>query len=61
MFQKNIDEIFNGMPNAFSIADDIVIADFNEQDTDHDATLDKVLRICRQANMKLSKEKCLFR
>ena len=33
----------------------------NEQDKDHDATLDRVLRVCRQANLKLNKDKCLFR
>ena len=27
---------------------------------DHDATLNKVVRICRQANLKLNEDKCLF-
>ena len=43
MFQKKISEIFDDMPKLFSIADDILIVGFNEQDRDHDATLDKVL------------------
>ena len=49
------------MPNVFSIADDILIAGYNKQDKDHDETLDKVLRVCKQANLKLNKGKCLFR
>ena len=50
MFQKKIDEIFSGMPNVFGITDIILIADFDEQGRDHIATLDRVLKICRQAN-----------
>ena len=45
MFQKKIDELFRNMPNVFSIADYILIAGFDEQDRDHDVTLDKVLRV----------------
>ena len=60
MFQKKIDELFSGMPNAFSIAYDILIAGCDKQSTDHDETLDKVLWVCRQATLKLYKDKCLF-
>ena len=49
------------MLNIFGLADDILIAGFDEQGRDHDAMLDKVLRIYRQENMKLNKDKCLFR
>ena len=44
----------------FCIANDILIVGFDDMDRDHNATLDKVLRICRQAKLKLSKDKCLF-
>ena len=57
IFQKKIDEHCNGMPNVFSIANDILIAEFVELGRDHDATLDKVLRICTQANLKPNKGK----
>ena len=43
----------------FGIADDILIVKFSDMGRDHDATLNKVLRICRQANLKLNKDKCL--
>ena len=52
MFQKKIDESFSRMPNAFGIADDILIAGLDEQGCDHDSTLDKVLRVCRQAKLE---------
>ena len=48
MFQKKIDELLNGKPNVFIIADDILIVHLNEQGKYHDATLDKVLGIIRQ-------------
>ena len=40
------------MPNVFRIGDDILIAGFDEQGKDHEETLDKVLWICRQANLE---------
>ena len=61
MFQGKMDELFHGLPNVFVIADDILAAGFNYLRKDHDATLDKVLRLCRKANLKLNKDKCLFR
>ena len=61
MFQRKIDELFQGLSNVFGIADDILTPGFNNMDRDHDATLDKVLRICRQPNLKFNKDKSLFR
>ena len=43
MYQKKIVEMFNDLRNIISITDDISMAYCNEQDKDHDATLDKVL------------------
>ena len=60
MFQKNIYELLNEMPNVFSIADDILITGSHELGKDHGATLDKVLGICRKTNLKLNKDMCLF-
>ena len=44
------------MTNVFGIGQDILIAGFNEWGKDHDKTLEKVLQVCRQANVK---DKCL--
>ena len=49
-----------GLPIVFGTADDFVSSGFNDFGTDHHMTLDKVLRICREANLKLNKEKCHF-
>ena len=48
MFQKKTDEIFSGMPNVFSIADDILMQVLMTMAETHNATLDKILRICKQ-------------
>ena len=58
MLQKKIDELFSGMPNVFGIANDILIAGIDKQGKDHDETSDKVLQVCRQAHLKLNKDKC---
>ena len=55
MFQK-IDELFNGIPDVFDIAYDILITGFDEWSKNHDATSDKVLRDCRQVNFKLNRQ-----
>ena len=60
MFQKKIDEIFSGILNVFGIAYDILITGFNEWGKNHDEMLEKILSICRQANLKLNKDRCLF-
>ena len=61
MFQKKINELFNDIPHVCGIADGILIAGFDVDGREHDARLEQVLQRCRQANLKLSKEKCLFR
>ena len=57
MFQKKINELFHGLPNAFGIADNILIAGLDDLGREHYAILDKVLRIHRKANLKLKKTK----
>ena len=42
MFQKMIDEIFSGVPNVFSIVDNILIVGFDEQGKGDSETLDRV-------------------
>ena len=61
IFQKKIDELFNDIPHIFGIADDILIAAFDVDGRDHDVSLQQVLQRCRQDNLKLNKEKSLFR
>ena len=47
MFKKKMDN-FSSMLNVFVIANDILIAGFDEWGKDHDATLERVLCVCMQ-------------
>ena len=44
MFQPKIGKIFSDMPNSFGIADDILVIGYNDDSTDHDAVVHKVLK-----------------
>ena len=57
MLQKKIDELFQRFANIFGIVDNIIIVGFGGIGRDYDATLSKVLWICRNANLKLNKGK----
>ena len=61
MFHRKIDELCQGLPNVFGIDGHILIAGFYKIGREHDATLNKVLKICIQTNLKFSKDKCLLR
>ena len=61
IFQKKIDKLSIRQPNVFSIADHILISGFNQKDKDSDAMLDRVIRVCRKADLYLNKYMCLFR
>ena len=52
MFQHKIDEIFNDIPNVFSIADDILVIGYDKDGTDHDKAVYKVLRWWQDVNLK---------
>ena len=60
MFLKKIGELLSGMSDVFGISGDILRAGFDELVKDHDET-SRVLCICRQVNLKLNKDKCLFK
>ena len=60
MFQRKIDEIFKDMPNVFGIVDDILVAGYEADGTNHDKTVWRVLQRWRQVNLKLNRDKCHF-
>ena len=61
MFQRKRDELFKDIPHVFGIIDDILIVGFDTDYRDHDVSVEKELQRCRKANLKLNKEKCLFK
>ena len=61
MFQTVIDQLFHGISNVFNIGGDILIAGFDEVGRDYHVTIDKVLRKCCLASLKLISHECLLR
>ena len=57
IFQKKVDETFGDMPGVAGIADDVVIFGHQEDGSDHDANLRRVMERARQAGVKLNPEK----
>ena len=61
MFQRNVDEILKKFPNVFAITDNILVLGYDREGKDNDDTLLRVLKVFRQVNIKLNKDKCHFR
>ena len=61
MFQKKRYKIFKDFPNVFGIVDDILVERYKADGKDHEDTLQKVVKTCRQVNLQLYKDKCHFR
>ena len=60
MFKKKIYEIFKDLSNLFDIASTISNVGYDDNGTDHDKTVCRVLQIWRK-NLKFNKGKCYFR
>ena len=60
-FQGNTEELLKGFPNVFHITNGILIVGLDDLGRNLDAKLDKVLKRCRKANLKLNKHTGLFR
>jgi hypothetical protein len=61
VFQRKIDETFGDIPGCFGIADDLVIAGWREDGTDHDETLHTVLQRARNTGTRFNDEKMVVR
>ena len=60
-FSTKIDVIFKNLLNVFGIADDILVVGYDIDGKDHNKTMQQVLQVCKQVNLKLNKAKCHFR
>ena len=61
LVQTKIDKIFKKLPNVFGIANGILVVGYEANGKDHNETLQRVVQICRQVNLKLNKDKCHYR
>ena len=61
VFQEHIERIFGDIPGCTGIADDLVIAGWQEDGSDHDATLRTVLERARTSGTRFNEEKMVVR
>ena len=59
IFQRKLNERFEGLDGVVRVADDILI--FGISDADHDEDLRNLLLRCREHTIKLNKDKCVFK
>ena len=59
IFLRKLNESLEGLKGIVCVADDILI--FGISDADHDENLRNLLIRCREHNIKLNKDKCVFK
>ena len=61
VFQKKVDETFGDIPGITGIVDDIIIAGFKDDGSDHDENLRAVLERVRERNVRFNEDKMVVR
>ena len=61
VFQERVDNIFGDVPGCTGIADDLIIAGWKEDGSDHDATLKTVLERARSSGLRFNDDKMVVR
>ena len=61
VFQKKVDETFGDIPGITGIVDDIIIAGFKDDGSDHDENLRAVLECARERNVRFNEDKMVVR
>ena len=59
LFQRKLNESLEGLKGVVCVADDILI--FGISDADHDDNLRNFLIRCKEHNIRLNKDKCVFK
>ena len=58
VFQKKVDEVCENLEGCFKIGDDVIISGKSKQE--HDQNLMAFLQHCREKNIRINFEKCVF-
>ena len=61
IFQRKMAEIFKELPNVFGMADDILVASYNNDAPIMTRMLQQVLHIFREETSNLMKRKAIFK
>lgn len=59
VFQKKVDQTFEGLPGVIGIVDDIVV--YGKDDAEHDANLIRLMDRTREVGLRLNPNKCKIR
>ena len=59
VFQKKVDQTFEGLPGVVAIADDIVV--FGKTEAEHDKHLDNVMKRTHEVGLCLNPDKCVVK
>ena len=57
VFQKKVDQTFEGLPGVVAIADNIVV--FGKTEAEHDEHLDNVMKLTQEVGLCLNPDKCV--
>ena len=62
-FQRHLNEIFEGLEVVTAIADDLLVTGNTHEEAlaDHNRNLTALLQRCRERNLKLNKDKFVFK
>ena len=59
VFQKKVDQTFEGLPGFVAIADDIVV--FGKTEAEHDEHLDNIMKRTQEVGLCLNPDKCVVK
>ena len=59
--QYKVDGHLDGIKNCTAIADEIIMYGFNEDGSDHDETVVKVMEMAKRVGMRFNPSKCQFK
>ncbi len=59
-FQLKLDALYRDEPNQTGIADDMVIIGYKDDGSDHDAAVERCLRIAQTNGLQFNPAKCIF-
>lgn len=59
IFQRKLDESLEGLDGVVCVADDILV--YGDSEESHNKNLETLLKTCQQKNIKLNKEKSVFK
>ena len=61
LFQQKMDDVLEGLENVFNTADDIIVAGYQPDGSDHDQAVEDLMKRAKEMTIKFGMNKCKFR